>query len=123
MYDAQLQQQVENHGGQHHEHESRPAVERIAGGRSQAQPFEQGVRPTFQKCLHTRTRINFRASTAAAAEKPETTPARTTESPENQSGFAFEVGCENTLSEVFADFVRGPETPAVKLPLGRTSPS
>ena len=71
VYDAQLQQQVENHGGQHHEHESRPAVERIAGGRSQAQPFEQGVRPTFQKCLHTRTRINFRASTAAAAEKPE----------------------------------------------------
>ena len=49
VYDAQLQQQVENHGGQHHEHESRPAVERIAGGRSQAQPFEQGVRPTFPR--------------------------------------------------------------------------
>ena len=60
-HDDQLQEKIEQGGSQQNQQECHPAIQRIAGGGRDAQPFQQGVRPTFQECLHTPGPCNFRA--------------------------------------------------------------
>ena len=58
-HDPQPQQQIEEHGGQHDQRESHPAVPAVIGGRGRAQPLQKRIGPAFQMSLHTPATTQF----------------------------------------------------------------